>query len=261
MADKKDSPTAAPAGVNPAPVKIGGESLADRIVPHIKKILIMIVVVAVVISVILVIRWRGEVGREKATAKLIEVMEIARKRVVPPPTPVPGQPEPKADPDTFKDAKTRAEAVLAALESEGAKALPSFKGGLLFDAGRIDDAIAEYRKGISEKGLEGVLSREGLGIALETKALAEKDNAAKQRGLEEALAVFATMQTDEAGPRYAYALYHQGRLQQTLGKTAEAKALYEKAKPLAERVETPTNDPQMDAQILSSMIDRRLTAM
>ncbi|MBL9019966.1 MAG: hypothetical protein JNL83_37625 [Myxococcales bacterium] len=261
MADKKDPPKAAPAGVNPAPVKIGGESLVDRIVPHIKKILIMVVVVAVVISVILVIRWRGEVGREKATAKLIEVMEIARKRVVPAPTPVPGQPEPKPDPDTFTDAKTRAEAVLASLDSTGATSLSSFRGGLLFDAGRIDDAIAEYRKGIGEKGLEGVLCREGLGIAQETKALSEKDNAAKQRGLEEALATFATMQTDEAGPRYAYALYHQGRLQQTLGKTAEAKALYEKARPLADKVESPTQDPSTDAQLLSAMIDRRLTAL
>jgi len=261
MADKKDSPKAAPAGVNPAPVKIGGESLADRIVPHIKKILVTIVVVAVVVSVILVIRWRGEVGREKATAKLIDVLEIARKPVAPPPTPVPGQPEPKPDPDTFTDAKTRAEAVLASLESEGATSLSSFKGGLLFDAGRIDDAIAEYRKGISVKGLEGVLCREGLGIALETKALAEKDNATKQRGLEEALAVFVTMQTDEAGPRYAYALYHQGRLQQTLGKPAEAKTLYEKARPLADKVESTTGDPTLDSQLLSAMIDRRLTAM
>lgn len=261
MADKKDSPKAAPAGVNPAPVKIGGESLVDRIVPHIKKILIMVVVVAVIVSGILVFRWRGEVGREKATAKLIDVMETARKPVVPPPTPDPTKPAPKPDPDTFTDAKTRAEAVLAALESSGADPQPSFKAGLLFDAGKLDEAIAEYRRGIGASGLEGVMSREGLGIALETKALAEKDNAAKQKGLEEALAVFATMQPDENGPRYAYALYHQGRLQQTLGKTAEAKALFEKAKPLAASVESPTRDPSTDNQILSSMIDRRLTAL
>ena len=261
MADKKDSPKAAPAGVNPAPVKIGGESLADRIVPHIKKILVMIVVVAVVVSVFLVIRWRGEVNKEKATAQLIEVMEVARKRVAPPPTPVPGQPEPKPDPDSFTSAKARAEAVLASLDSADANPLSSFKGGLLFDAGRIDDAIAEYRKGMNAKGLEGVLCREGLGIALETKALSEKDNAAKQKGLEEAFAIFTSMQTDEAGPRYAYALYHQGRLQQTLGKMAEAKALYEKARPLADKTESPTSDPTTDAQILSAMIDRRLASM
>ena len=261
MADKKDSPKSAPAGVNPAPVKIGGESLVDRIVPHIKKILIMVVVVAVVVSGILVFRWRGEVKKEKATAKLIDVMEIARKPVVAPPPADPTKPPPKPDPDTFTDAKTKADAVLASLESSGATTLASFKGGLLLDAGKTDEAIAEYRRGIGEPGLEGVLSREGLGIALETKALAEKDNAAKQKGLEESLAVFATMQTDETGPRYAYALYHQGRIQQTLGKTAEAKALYEKAKPLADSVEAPTHDPNADARILSAMIERRLTAM
>ena len=65
----------------------------------------------------------------------------------------------------------------------------------------------------------------------------------------------------ETGPRYAYALYHQGRIQQTLGKTAEAKALYEKAKPLADGVEAPSHDPSADARILSAMIERRLTAM
>ncbi len=151
--------------------------------------------------------------------------------------------------------------MLASLETSGANAQPSFKAGLLMDAGKTDEAIAEYRRGIGESGLEGVMSREGLGIALETKALAEKDNAAKQKGLEEALAVFSTMQTDETGPRYAYAIYHQARIQETLGKKAEAKALYEKAKPLADAVEAPTRDPNADARILSAMIERRLTAL
>jgi hypothetical protein len=31
--------------------------------------------------------------------------------------------------------------------------------------------------------------------------------------------------------------------------------------PAADKVETPTNDPQMDAQILGAMIDRRLASM
>ena len=38
------------------------------------------------------------------------------------------------------------------------------------------------------------------------------------------------MQPDEKGPRHVYALYHQGRIQAALGKSAEAKALFEKAK-------------------------------
>ena len=97
-------------------------------------------------------------------------------------------------------------------------------------AGKLDEAIAEYKQGPDGKGLDGVLAREGLGIALETKAQAEKDAAARQKGLEEALAVFKTMQPDEKGPRHAYALYHQGRILALLGKNAEAKAAFEKAK-------------------------------
>ena len=96
----------------------------------------------------------------------------------------------------------------------------------------------------------GVLSREGLGIALETKALAEKDNAARQKGLEEALAAFTAEQPDEAGMRRAYALYHQGRIQQTLGKRAEAKALFEKAKAAVK------NDHD-----LAELVEKRLAAL
>jgi hypothetical protein len=106
----------------------------------------------------------------------------------------------------------------------------AYRAGLLLDAGKVDDAIAEYRKGITVVGIEGVLSHEGLGIALEEKARAEKDPAARQRTLEEALVTFAKMQPDSKGPRYHYALCHQGRVLQTLGKTAEAKAKFTEAK-------------------------------
>ena len=57
-----------------------------------------------------------------------------------------------------------------------------------------------------------------------------KDDGARQKGYAEALAAFATMQPDENGPRAAFALYHQGRMQVLLGKRAEAKALFEKAR-------------------------------
>jgi tetratricopeptide (TPR) repeat protein len=115
---------------------------------------------------------------------------------------------------------------------------------MLMQAGRVDEAIAEYRKNQTGRDLDAVLAREGLGIALETKAAAEKDAATRQKGLEEALSVFQTMQPDEKGPRRAYALYHQGRILALLGKNAEARAAFEKAKdlggetgPLADAIE------------------------
>jgi len=96
-----------------------------------------------------------------------------------------------------------------------------------------------------------VLSREGLGLALEAKASAEKDPAARQKGLEEALAAFNAMQPDEAGARRAYALYHQARIQLLLGKRADAKALFEKAK---------TANKDADREI-ADLIEKRLAAL
>lgn len=261
MADNKETTTAVP-GVNPKAVRIGGESLADRIVPHIKKILVMLIMVAVAVSIILLIRWRGEVGKERQTEKLLSVLDVSRRPVGAEQPDIPGLPKKKNAPKPFPTQKDRAEAMLAAMEASGSKPVSSYKGGVLLDAGKIDDAIAEYRKGQGEKGIEGVLSREGLGIALETKAMAlPETDANRTKLLEEALSVFTSMQPDAAGPRHVYALYHQGRVLQSLKKLPEAKAMFEKAKLLAAAAEPETRDPRTDAQLLSAIIDRRLSTM
>lgn len=248
MADQesKDRKTAAEP---PKPVHIGGESLVDRIVPHIKKILIMVVLGAVVVSVFLVVRWRKEVQKEGETDKLAEVLDVARRPVGPAQPEIPGLPAPKTPAPRFATEKERADAVLDAMVKAGAKADASYKAAMLFDAGKLDEAITEYKSGQGQAGLEGVLCREGLGIALEAKATAEKDPSARQKLLEDALAAFVAMQPDEAGPRRAYALYHQGRIQLTLGKRTEAKAAFEKAKTLGASTDLP------------EMIERRLATI
>src|SRR5690606_30292319 len=124
-----------------------------------------------------------------------------------------------------------------------------YRASLLMQVGKLDEAIAEYKKQQSGNTLDAVLAREGLGIALEMKAEQQKDAAARQKGLEEALAVFQSMQPDEKGPRYAYALYHQGRILALLGKTAEARTQLEKAKQL-----------DSDRQ-LPNLIDERLAGL
>jgi tetratricopeptide (TPR) repeat protein len=245
MAEKDASKPAEP----PKPVHIGGESLLDRLLPHMKQIIIAIVVVSAVLVVVFTIRWFKERGQITATEKLDKILEVARE-------PIRGKDE-KPDPQrpSFGDAKERGQAVLAEIAKQGTDvAGHAFRGGQLMDAGKIDDAIAEYRQGAGDKTIdktiEGVLCREGLGIALETKALAEKDNAARQKGLEEALTAFTVMQPDETGMRHAHALYHQGRIQQTLGKRAEAKALFEKAKAAIK-----------SDHDLSELVDKRLAAL
>lgn len=251
--DKDDVEDKAKPGFQPKAVNVGGESLADRILPHVKKILVMFIMVAVVISVVLVIRWRKNVKQEEATARLGQVLDTARKIVNPE-----AKPE---DPEAFKSAKDRANAVLDAMAKSGATGPSSYHGGVLLAAEKFDEAIATYKKGENKPDIEGVLCREGLGLALEAKAMADKDAAARQKGLEEALAAFTNMQPDEAGPRRAHALYHTGRIQQTLGKTAEAKASFEKAKPLAATVEPTSPEPQINHYQLSQLIERRLSTM
>jgi tetratricopeptide (TPR) repeat protein len=242
MAEKDVSKAAVP----PKPVHIGGESFVDRVLPHLKKILVGVIVVAVVASAIVTVRWFRERKQITATEKLDRVLAVAQQ-------PIRGKDE-KPDPSkpSFATAKERAAAVLDAIAKQGTDAAgPAFRGGLLLDAGKPDEAITEYKRGVAAKGLDGILCREGLGIALEAKAAAEKDPAARQKGLEEALAAFAAMQPDEAGPRRAYALYHQARIQQQLGKRAEAKALFEQAKQA---------NSDTDREI-ADLIEKRLAAL
>jgi len=245
MAEKDVSKPAEP----PKPVHIGGESILDRILPHMKQIIIAIVVIAVVLMVIFFIRWIQERKEKSETHKLDDILEVAREPI----RAKDANPDPKSPKSpSFADAKERGGAVLAEIAKQDTNiAGHAFRGGQLLDTGKIDDAIAEYRKGTGDKTIEGVLCREGLGLALEAKASAEKDAAARQKGLEEALAAFAAMQPDENGLRRAYALYHQGRIQQLLGKRAEAKALFEKAKAALQK-----NDHD-----LAELVEKRLAAL
>jgi len=241
MAEKDVSKAAEP----PKPVHIGGESLLDRLLPHMKQIIIALAVVSAVLVVIFTIRWFRERGEIADTKKLDQVLDVARE-------PIRAKDE-KPDPQkpSFGDAKERGQAVLAEIAKQGTDvAGHAFRGGQLMDAGKIDDAIAEYRQGVGDKTIEGVLCREGLGLALEAKAMTEKETAARQKGLEESLAAFTAMQPDEAGMRHAYALYHQGRIQQLLGKRAEAKALFTKAK-----------DANKGDRELADLVEKRLAAL
>jgi len=221
MADKDVSKPVEP----PKPVHIGGESFLDRIRPHIKQITVGVIVLAVVGVLIAAVGWFRDRKQVDATEKLDKVLQVVEQ-------PIRGKDE-KPDPKkpSYANVKERAAAVLDAMVKQGTDAAGhAFRAGALLDTGKPDEAITEYRMGIADKTVEGLLCREGLGLALEAKAAADKDPATRQKGLEEALAAFAAMQPDEAGPRRAYALYHQARIQQLLGKRADARALFEKAK-------------------------------
>ncbi|HEY0252208.1 MAG TPA: hypothetical protein VGC41_11820, partial [Kofleriaceae bacterium] len=243
MADKdeKNKPAVdAPASkatptFDPKPVTVGGESLIDRIYPHRKKIGIFILLGFGVWAVIAIVIHFRDSGREKSTDKLVAVIEVGERKVTDLAPPVdPTNPTKTRPEDTFKTAQERANGVLDVLAKQNTNAAgSSYKASLLVQAGKLDDAIAEYKKGENAKGIDGVVAREGLGLAQEMKAESEKDAAAREKGLNDALATFSSMQPDDKGPRYAYSLYHQGRVLALLGKTADAKAAFDKAKDAA----------------------------
>src|SRR5689334_13863246 len=154
-----DKPGTAKAAEPPKPVHIGGESLLDRIRPHIKQILVGIVVLAVVLTVVFTVRWFKERKQVAATENLDDVLAIADR-----PIRSQGQPEDPKNP-SYASSKDRAAAVLDEMAKKGGDAGHAFRGGQLLDIGKTDEAISEYRAGAGEKGIEGVLCREGLGLA------------------------------------------------------------------------------------------------
>jgi hypothetical protein len=214
-----------------------------------KKIIAVALAASGVAFVIFGIRCWNQRGQEKETEKLAAVVRLAQRPVAAPgATPDPKNP-------AFTDAADRAKALLAEADKQGAS-LPghAYRASLLLEAGNLDKALEEYRAGQGAEGAEGVLCREGIGIALEAKAAAEKDAAARNKLLEEALTAYQRMQPDEKGPRRAYALYHQGRIldERNLNRKAEAKAAYEKANELL------TAEPRHE---LKDLLQQRLAVL
>lgn len=241
--DKKDE-----ARFDPKPVQVGGDSIVDRLLPHKKKIIIFIVSGFVIWGAIALVLYIRDKKHEKATDKLAAVLEVADYKVRPA-----GQPaDPAAKEPSYGDAKERANAIVAEIAKQGTDAAgPVYRAAQLMTAGKLDEAITEYRKAQTASGLDGVLAREGLGLAQEAKAMDDKDATAQHKGFEDALATFKTMQPDDKGPAAARAHYHQGRMLVLLNKLDEAKAEFQKAKDLGK-----DKDPD-----LVELVDERLAML
>jgi len=247
--DEKNKDSEGEDRFDPKPVQVGGESIVDRLMPHRKKILVIILLgFAVYGAIAIVIHFRDK-GRERKTDELAAVLDVAQRKVRPAGKPA----DPTARDVTYGDPKERANAILGEVAKQGGDgAGAAFKASQLITAGKVDEAIVEYRSAVTQPGVDGVLAREGLGIALEMKATTKGvEPAIAQKGLEEALAAFKSMQPDEKGPGAGYAHYHQGRILYQLGKKDEAKAEFQKAKDLGK-----DKDPD-----LAELADMRLAML
>ncbi len=227
---------------------LGNESLVDRLLPHIKKIVVATVIIAVGTMAFFGYRACNRKSEVKKTVKVAAVLDVAMTPIDP--TAGSGSGSGAGSGSGFPSAKARAERVLDEMAKQDTEATgPAFKASMLIDAGKLDEAITVYQGCQQGAGIENVLCREGLGIALETKASSEKDATAQHKLLEQALDAFLRMQPAEDGPRHAYAIYHQARINLLLGKKAEAKALFEKVKAMS-----PPRE-------LSQLVERRLASL
>jgi hypothetical protein len=205
--------------------------------PHMFKVAALAAGLAAVLIALAIYGWYDRRREAGASARFQDALKTEQARVVsaddPPMPTMPGAP---AEP-TFKSAQARSEAMLATLSSlekdyggaDVAKHTRLVKAGVLYDLGRYDEAIAEYKKFLASSASGDLLryvAREGLGYALEAKALAEKDAAARTAGLDAALAEYKQLQPDVKGVYGDYALYHQGRVLALKGDKAAAIALF-----------------------------------
>jgi hypothetical protein len=236
----------------------GVSQVADKLKPHVK----LIAAISAVLTVILIgwylFQFLNERSETKATALFRQALDIADRQVQEPePKPEaatgedakPGaadeaaEAETEAADETFPSEQARAEAVLVPLQTlredygstDTARAARLLHASALYTAGKFQDSIAMYEEILADQTMSDLVpaAREGLGYAQEAQALASQDQAARQAGLEKALATFGEIQTKEDGPQREIALYHQARILATLGKREEAIASLKKASEIA----------------------------
>lgn len=216
----------------------------DRVVralkPHAIKLAVFLGVIAVIVVSFSVWQWWGQRKASAATRLYAQAVALSQVRVSEqapePDARVP--PDPRNLPRHFPTRADRAKAVLAALDELDAK---SGKTGVaqqgrllaaaqLLELGRHADAADRYRGYLKASGSPELAftAREGLAYALEGKAVAEKDAAARQAGLEKALAAFEKLEPSATGPRLDQALFHQARILGELGRIDEAVERFEK---------------------------------
>lgn len=220
----------------------GAGRVAEALRPHIWRIAVAVGVITVMVIAYSLYSHFDEKKEVAASTLYIEALEISQRQVVPedestPPDPAGAPLTP--EPITYPTSEARAEAAVAVLErlqseyggTDVAEQSRLLHGALLFELGRYDAALAHYdvyaRDGATSE-LEAV-AREGIAYVYEAKAMALDDPAAREQALQQALEAFRNVQPDPEGPLREQALYHQGRILQTLGRTDEAVEAFRQA--------------------------------
>jgi tetratricopeptide (TPR) repeat protein len=211
---------------------------ADAVRPHIKAIGLVLAGLAVVIIGLAV--WTSLSGKKAAQAtdsfgKLVAEATATVDEAGPQIELITAGGQMKeAKYKTFKERTDAALSLVKTLDFPSSKVearAKAVEAGLLYDAGKYDEALAAYRAFLgSDPGAElAARAREGIGYGLEAKALAQTDAAARNAGLDEALKAFSELAPGEKDPLHGLGLYHQARIKALKGDKPGAVELLKKA--------------------------------
>lgn len=215
----------------------GMAKLGERLKPHAVRIGFLVAGVAIVLIAYGIWSWHKDKKAKEATTQFDAALRVAQARIIGPDD-APDEPPAGEQPPSYPSVKARAEATLAELDKLGSeygstgvsKESVLLRANMLMDLGRYDEAATLYKDYASSGDVDELklVAREGIGYALEEKALATEDPGQRQTELEEALHAFEQMQTKEDGVRRDHALFHQARILSVMERTDEAIAMYRK---------------------------------
>jgi len=212
--------------------------LGKALEPHAKKLVALVVVLLAGGAIAALLHGKHKSDAEAATNIYAEAMRLSLLPVSKEDTiRAPDGADP-ARPVGFTTEQERAEAVLRSIAAlkDGHAGSPVYAAAQGLEAktllvlGRYDEARVAFQAAI-----EGAPSpapselQEGLAYATEAAALASADAGAREKGLQDALALFENVSNasgDDASEK-ALSLYHQGRILGALGRTDDAKAKFE----------------------------------
>ncbi len=212
----------------------GVARLSEKLKPYAWRIAVVAVIVAIGLVSVTTYRWWQHRKEIKATTLYVEALDIGQRPVsaddAQPPDSAP------LDEPSFPSLAARNQAEADSLARVGSEyggvgvgqQSRIVEGSLQLQLGQYDKAMAAFQRYLKDGGPEilKAIAREGIGYALEAKALAQDSPEAREKGLREALAAFEKIQPKPDGPFRDYSLYHQARILATLDQRKEAIDLY-----------------------------------
>lgn len=230
----------------------GMDRLVRTLRPHAVRILIAVGAGAAVLIGYAVYTWYANQQSAEASALYSEAVRLSGLPV----TEEPVEPPEGVEPDRVMSFESRDERAKAALEkvkelragydgTDVAAQSRLLQADLYMELERYEEAAKLYRNYAQSEAPAylRLVAREGLGYALESRALAAEEAEARQAGLEKALKAFEAMQPNSEGPRRDAALYHQARVLAALGRRDEALETFQ------EVLEMPNTQLKQDVEL------------